>query len=411
MLVVVAEQWAVEEGGVPVAVPAGRWLWLQPRPMRSVARALAPGLKGGGAQRGVHEARRLSASASTPPSTPASDVLSWLGAAAVGGAAVAVVGQPLATPATETPPDTAVSRARDGTTVSAHAVLPQGSSATSSPSGVSDDVWRYDEEGRVLAERDAPADTVETEQLPTWYTEAAQDIAALDAATGPAHPPGSHPWGHLYQVQPGRGARDQSAAPRQMADPVKPEITDVAAVHAPDPIGAAQVEIGDEVAEAEPAVVSAGQTGASIHAAGVDIGGEVPGAEDTVIVAGQTGASADANGEGKGDETREPEVAEIVAGQTDASADVTVVEISDSSAAGDGRAETTQAQLTAPELPVAATTMSASVEESYLMWLRGDSAPAAASESAACVAAPTVQDPLRAGTVQQSPAEPVRTQR
>lgn len=382
--------------------------------MRSVARVLAPGLKGSGAQRGVHEARRLSASASARPSTPAADVLSWLGAAAVGGAAVAVVGQPLATPATEISPEV-VPRAGNGATVSVQPALPHGSSATASSSGVGDDVWRYDEDGQVLAERDAPTDSVGgAEQLPAWYTEAAQDIAALGEASGPAAPPGSHPWGHLYQVQPGRGTRNESPALRQKADAAQPEITDVAAVHAPDPVRAAQVEIGDEAAQAELAAIQAVQTGASTHVAGVDIGGEVPEPAVAAIVAGQTGASTDANGVDSSDGPRQPEVAEIVEDRTHATTGVQVVEISDDSAAGDDQTETTQAQLSDPELSMPAnTTKSMSIEESYLMWLRGDSARlvAAPSESAACVVEPVVQDPLRAGAAQQSPVvEQVRKQ-
>ena len=87
-----------------------------------------------------------------------------------------------------------------------------------------------------------------------------------------------------------------------------------------------------------------------------------------------------------------------------------VVEIGDYSAAGDDQTETTQAQLSEPELPMAATTTkSMSIEESYLLWLRRGSALAA--PSAACVVEPVVQEPLRAGAAQQSPvAESVRKQ-
>ena len=299
--------------------------------MRSVARLLA--------QRGVHT------------STAASDVLSWLGAAAVGGAAVAAVGQPLATPATEHPPS---------------AVPGDGGGSTG-------DVWRYDEEGRVVAESDAPADAVvEAEQLPMWYKEAAQEIAALGDAGSAARPPGSHPWGHLYQVQPARGARNAPAASRV-------EIADVAAVNAPDPIAAARVDIGDAATGTEDTNVRAGQSGATTDAAGVDIG----------------------------DAAAEREVAGAVAGRADASTDATV-DIGDSAAAADTPAETPQIELTAAELPLAATSQSVSVEDSYVMWLRGGSVPTAPGETAACWA----QDPLGTGTVQQrAVTEPVRKQR
>jgi hypothetical protein len=219
------------------------------RTMRSLSRALAPRLS----QRQV---RSRTASSAPSHSSPVADALSWLGAAAVGGAAVAVVGQPLASPSTETPPAPASSHrsddAKDGGGGAAHPHAQGGSTTSITSSGGDADVWLYDADGQIVA-TDGPQDE-SPPQVPVWYTEAAEEIATLDAAAGPAGPPGSTPWGHLYQVQPGSSSSSSSSSsppPSSYRRRREPEVeiadgAEIAAARAEAPAAsaAAAVDIG-----------------------------------------------------------------------------------------------------------------------------------------------------------------------
>ena len=103
--------------------------------------------------------------------------------------AVAVVGQPLASPSTETPPAPASSHrsddAKDGGGGAAHPHA-QGGSTTSITSitssggggGGDADVWLYDADGQIVA-TDVPQDE-SPPQVPVWYTEAAEEAAEVD---------------------------------------------------------------------------------------------------------------------------------------------------------------------------------------------------------------------------------------
>ena len=111
------------------------------------------------------------------------------------------------------------------------------------------------------------------------------------------------------------------------------------------------------------------------------------------------------------DEAVEHDVETDVADQAGVSTDATGVDVDDTVAADDTLAETTLMQSTAADAPVAMTANSMSAEESYAMWLRSTSVPAATSETVPCVDT-VVQDPLRTETVQEPvDAELVRTSR
>ena len=292
------------------------------------------------------------------------------------------------------------------------AVQPQAQGSGGVSDGdASDGVWRYDEDGRIVDEGDAPrGGTVESEHLPTWYTEAAQEIAALDAAaTGAARPPGSHPWGHLYKLQP-QGPRTESPALRPNADRPQLEIIDAAAVRAPDPRSAAQVDIGTETAQPQPTGSMPGQTAASTETREVEYETGDREADDTP---GQADVSTNATNVNIdiGDEPTGHDVETDVADQAGVSTDAAGVDVGDTVAADDNLAETTLMQSTAADAPVAVTANSMSAEESYAMWLRSASVPTATSETIPCVDT-VVQDPLRTETVQEPvDAELVRTSR